>query len=535
MERRIFMLKVILVDDEIQIRNGLKWKVDWEEEGFVIAGEASNGKEALQVIEEVVPDIVLTDVRMPVMDGMQLVKVLSDANPDIKVIVLSGYADFEYVRSSLVEGVKDYLLKPVDPEELTTALRKSKAEVEAEKQRRMETDRMNQFHAEEMREQYLLHLVKDEWAGMNIAEERLSQLNLDVLGDDAVVQFITAEIRSREHEQVRELFLPFKMLCRELSYEHEGIMSFYDTSYPNMLHFLCHQNSEGNQVAIFVQELQKSVSTYLNLETVIGLGKVVRGLSQLKNGYISSLLSWSQSSADVTSQLIDGTTNKDTVEFTEDSEWKLSNSLEHGDFETFKVSLLTTFAECDRQSVMSYSFAASRVLFMLGSMARKYDQYTDDLKKKMWNCQLGIWELTSRERVKGELLELARMIAEKVNETRHSSNGIAIVENVRQYMDRHYTNEISLTSLADQFHINSAYLSEMFKELVGQNFSDYLVRLRMDKARSLLMDEQLKIIEIAHLVGYSNSGYFSTVFKKRFGQKPLDYRKSMKVDKGEVR
>lgn len=530
------MLKVILVDDEIQIRRGLKWKVDWEEEGFVIAGEASNGKEALQVIEEVMPDLVLTDVRMPVLDGMQLVKALSGKYPDIKVIVLSGYSDFEYVRSSLVEGVKDYLLKPVDPEELTAALRKSRGEVEAEKQRRMETVRMNQFHAEEMREQYLLHLVKDEWAGKNISGERLSQLKLDVLaGEDTVVQFITVEIRSSDPEQVRDLFLPFKMLCRELSYEHEGIMSFYDTSYQNMIHFLCLQNSGGNSIHTFVHELQRNVSIYLNVETVIGVGKVVMGLSQLKNGYISSLLSWSQSSADATSQFIDGTTSKQTVEFTDDVEWKLSNSMEQGDYETFKKHLLTTLAECDRQSVMSYSFAASRVLFMLGSMARKYDLYTDDLKKKMWNCQLGIWELTSRERVKGELLELARMIADKVSETRHSSNGIAIVENVRRYMDKHYTNEISLSSLADQFHINSAYLSEMFKELVGQNFSDYLVNLRMDKARSLLMDEQLKIIEIAHLVGYSNSGYFSTVFKKRFGQKPLDYRKSMTADKGEAR
>ncbi|PFG07725.1 response regulator [Bacillus sp. es.034] len=530
------MLKVILVDDEIQIRRGLKWKVDWEEEGFVIAGEASNGKEALQVIEEVMPDLVLTDVRMPVLDGMQLVKALSGKYPEIKVIVLSGYADFEYVRSSLVEGVKDYLLKPVDPEELTAALRKSKGEIEAEKQRRVESDRMNQFHAEEMREQYLLHLVKDEWAEKNISRERLSQLKLDVLvGEDAVVHFITVEIRSSDSEQVRDLFLPFKMLCRELSYEHEGIMSFYDASYPNMIHFLCHHHSGGDQVPHFVKELQKNVSAYLNLETVIGLGKVVRGLSQLKNGYISALLSWSQSSADVMSQLIDGTSSKQTAEFTEDAEWKLSNSMEQGDFESFKKHLLTTLAECDRQSVMSYSFAASRVLFMLGSMARKYDLYTDDLKKKMWNCQLGIWELTSRDRVKGELLDLARVIAEKVSETRHSSNGIAIVENVRRYMDRHYTNEISLTSLADQFHINSAYLSEMFKELVGQNFSDYLVNLRMEKARSLLMDEQLKVIEIAHLVGYSNSGYFSTVFKKRFGQKPLDYRKSMTEDKGEAR
>ncbi|MGM0751608.1 MAG: response regulator transcription factor [Bacillota bacterium] len=534
------MLKVILVDDEIQIRKGLKWKVNWEEEGFDIVGEASNGKEALKVVEEEKPDLVLTDVRMPVMDGIQLVKMLSAEQPDIKVIVLSGYADFEYVRSSLVEGVKDYLLKPVDPEELSAALRKSRNEIEAEKKRRIETDRMTQLihhHAEEMREQYLLHLVKDEWAELNITGERLRQLKLDELvGEEAVVQFITVEIRSGDREQVRELFLPFRMLCRELSYEHEGVLSFYDTSYPNMIHFLCHHRSGENQARPFVNELQRSVSTYLNLETVIGLGKEVRGLPQLKNGYISALLSWSQSSADARSQLVDGTTNKQTIELTEEAEWKLSNSMEQGEYDTFKKLLLMTLAECDQQSMMSYSFVANRVLFMLGSMARKYDLYSDDMKKMMWNCQLSIWELTSRDRVKEHLLKAARSITEKVSETRRSSNGTAIVENVRQYMDRHYANEISLTSLADQFHINSAYLSEMFKEQVGQNFSDYLVDLRMDKARSLLKDEQLKIIEIAHLVGYSNSGYFSTVFKKRFGQKPLDYRKSMIADReGESR
>ncbi|UOK57428.1 response regulator [Bacillus sp. OVS6] len=127
------MMKVIIADDEIQVRRGLKMKAKWEEEGFQIAGEASNGKEALQLVEEIKADLVITDVRMPVMDGIEFARRCHRKFPHVKVIVLSGYSDFEYVRSSLVEGVKDYLLKPVAPDELAGALRRVKEEIVLEK------------------------------------------------------------------------------------------------------------------------------------------------------------------------------------------------------------------------------------------------------------------------------------------------------------------------------------------------------------------------------------------------------------------
>ena len=120
----IYMMKVIITDDEIQIRKGLRMKVDWEEEGFQIAGEASNGKEALELLRNMDIDLVITDMRMPIMDGIELAKRCQQEFPTVKVIVLSGYSDFEYVRGSMKEGVKDYLLKPVAPDELVEALQK---------------------------------------------------------------------------------------------------------------------------------------------------------------------------------------------------------------------------------------------------------------------------------------------------------------------------------------------------------------------------------------------------------------------------
>ncbi|MGM0874732.1 MAG: response regulator transcription factor [Bacillota bacterium] len=531
------MMKVIITDDEIQIRKGLRMKVEWEEEGFQIVEEASNGQETLDLLKMIEVDVVITDVRMPIMDGIEFVKRCHQEHPNVKVIVLSGYSDFDYVRSSMIEGVKDYLLKPVAPDELVEALRRIRSEIKEEKRKQIESDQMSrlvQNQLEEMREQYLLHLVKEEWSELNMAIERLQQLQLDDFANENVqVQFITVEIRGSEHNPntVKELWLPFRMLCREIAQEHTGSYSFYDASYANMIHFIRRIDSEQFiHTSKFIKVVQQHVKEYMNLETVIGIGKVVTGLTEFKTGYISALLSWSQSQLGSQSQVIDATVTKEIFEFSSDFEKKLINAIENVNHDAFKNNIYSILGGTNNQSIMSFSFVANRVLFLLGSLARKYDIDTIEINKTIWNCQQSIWELNSQGRVIEQLIHLAHSIIEKVNEARCSSNGTAIVENVRRYLDKHYASEISLTTLSEQFHINSAYLSEIFKNNIGQNFSDYLINLRMENAQAFLKDKQLKIIDVAHLVGFSNSGYFSTVFKKHFGQTPVEFRKSLNLN-----
>ncbi|MEH7504007.1 response regulator [Neobacillus drentensis] len=527
-------MKVIIADDEIQIRKGLRMKVDWEEEGFQIVGEASNGKEALELLGKMDIDLVLTDMRMPIMDGLELAKRCQHEFPKVKVIVLSGYSDFELVRGSMKEGVKDYLLKPVAPDELVEALQKVGKEIETERQKQVETTQMRHLvltQLQEVQEQYLLYLVKEEWLQLNLVIERLRQLQLEELvNDNAVVQFVTVEIRERfgNPNRLKELWLPFQMLCKEISKEHEGTYSFYDPSYANMVHFLRRIDlGSVNNSSCLVDSVQRNVKKLLNLETVIGIGNVVTGLANFKTGYISSLLAWSQSQLGSQSQVIDAEIIKEEAfEFSPDFERKLTNAIENVHFEAFRENVDSFFRGNGNQSILSFSFAANRVLFLLGSLAKKYDIETKDIQKKIWNCQQSIWELNSQSKVFENLLQLAQLIIEKVRLARFS-NGKVIVDSVRHYLDRHYASEISLTLLSELFHINSAHLSETFKNYVGQNFSDYLVNLRMDKAQQFLRDRQLKIIDVANLVGFSNSGYFSTVFKKHVGQTPVEFRNTL--------
>lgn len=216
------MLKVIITDDEIQIRKGLRMKVNWKEEGFQIVGEASNGVEALELLRYLNIDLVITDMRMPIMDGIELAKRCQQEFPNVRVVVLSGYSDFEYVRGSLKEGVKDYLLKPVAPDELIEVLSKIRKEVEEEKRIQAESARLRRLvhsQLQEVQEQYLLYLVKEEWPELNMVTERLRQLQLeDLVNEEGEVQFVTVEIREKEYNpnRLKELWLPFRCYVKKL-------------------------------------------------------------------------------------------------------------------------------------------------------------------------------------------------------------------------------------------------------------------------------------------------------------------------------
>jgi two-component system response regulator YesN len=251
--------------------------------------------------------VVITDMRMPIMDGVELAKRCHAEFPHIKVVVLSGYSDFEYVKNSMKQGVKDYLLKPVAPDELVETLRKIRKEVEEEKRKKVEIAQMNRLvhsHLQEVQEQYILHLAKEERLQLSIVRERLQQLQLEELADEnKKVQFLTVEIRE-VHGQIRleELRIPFQLLCKEIAQEQAGTYVFTDPSYTNMVQFLQLNPASTSEL---VERIQQSVKTLLKLETVIGIGTVVNGLTEFRTGYISSLLAWSQSQLGSKSQIMD--------------------------------------------------------------------------------------------------------------------------------------------------------------------------------------------------------------------------------------
>ncbi|OAS21829.1 response regulator transcription factor [Paenibacillus oryzisoli] len=530
------MYRIMLIDDEVGVRNSIKAKIDWKSAGFEITQEAANGLDALQLLEAYpLPDVIITDVRMPQMDGIAFVSACKEKYPALRIIVLSGYSDFEYMKAAIQLGVKDYLLKPVVRSELTALLGKLAAELEEDRNRLREQGQeeiKNHQQLGLMQEQLIWQLVKDEWFSVSTMKERMEQLQLSALAvDDVHVQFVTVEMRIPPgrlddwSERKDLLYLAFQMLCRESAQKWEHIYPFYAMSHPAMIHFVIRvQIAEHDRfLAEFVRKLKRDIQNYLKVDSVLGIGEPINGLRQLKNGYASSMLAWSQSTIHSDKAGLDRNMLAMTHSFSPEMERKLMQSIENLDMPAFTKQLQAIFS-ADRDTPMFvFTFLALRMILLFNAIAKKFELGDASLQSYLWNCQMSVRDYSSREQVLDQLHDMARLVMEEVRKTRFSS-GQQMMEAIRNYVDENFSYELTLASLANMFHLNETYLSGLFKQSVGVTFSDYITRLRLNRAADLLKESELKLTDIATLVGYSSSSYFSTAFKKFYGKGPKEYR-----------
>ncbi|CAM4087455.1 response regulator [Paenibacillus alkaliterrae] len=531
------MYSIIIVDDEAGVRNSIKAKIDWNAAGFQIEAEASNGEEALKLLSgRRLPDVLITDIRMPQMDGIGLIKACKQLYPALRIVVLSGYSDYAYMQAAIQAGVKDYLLKPVGRKELTALLEKLSAEIAADQtdeqaQRTERLQREQQLIA--LQEQMLLRLVKEEFFSLLAMKERLEQLQLSAFVNESLpVRFITVEMRvppgrlEDEREHIDLLHMAFQMLCRESAGSHRQVYPFYDASHPSMMHFLVHALEERDETDFadsFIRQIRHQIRYYLKLDCVIGAGEAVSGLRQFKNGYSSSMLSWSRSTIHGTNTAGERQVHDLIAAFSPEMERQLVVSVENGDYKAYSALMERIVPKHIDYPMFSFTFVASRILLLFHSIAKKYGEGETALQKRLWDCQMTIGDFHSREQILEQLEELARLVMKEALKTR-SSSGQSIVKAIQKYVDDNFAYELTLTSLAGMFHLNETYLSGLFKQHVGVTFSEYVTSLRMKKACELLSHSDLRLTDIAMLVGISSSSYFSTSFKKFYGTSPKEYR-----------
>jgi len=529
------MYKVMLVDDEIGVRNSIRMKIDWEATGFEIVAEASSGKEALQQLSAgSLPDLLISDIRMPLMDGITLIRECRSRYPGIRMVVLSGYSDFEYMKSAIQLGVKDYLLKPVVRSDLIALLARLAEELREEREREQERQRERWTSNQQLQllqEQCLLQLVKDDWYSMSAVKERLVQLQLAPLAaDDWKAQFVMLEMRVpegrlRSGQGTRELLqLAFQLTCKETAASYGGVYPFYDVTHSSMMFFLiARPDAEAAEAcsARFVTELKQNVSRYLRLAAVEGIGEVVEGLRQLKDGYASCMLSWSESTVQREPA---GSRSPDSLRpLPPETERKMIQAVESLDRNAFAKQLEAIFPPGEDMPKFAFTFMALRVILLFDSIAKKFELADASFRSDLWSCQMTIASYPSKEQVLDQIRQLAQRVIEAVRQ-RRATGGQQLIETIRKYVDDNYGYELTLSALAELFHLNETYLSGLFKQHAGINFSDYLTKVRLAKAAELLKENELKLTDIAMLVGYSTSSYFSTSFKKHYGQSPKEYR-----------
>ncbi|MEC0307385.1 response regulator [Paenibacillus lautus] len=541
------MYKVLLVDDEADVREGLVQEIQWGACGFKIEGTAENGREAVELAERLEPDVVITDISMPFQDGLQLASWLREFQPLCKIVILTGYDEFDYARQAITLSVDEYLLKPFSAESFMELLGKIKDKIDMEVAEREDVRQLKEHYRTSLpllRESFLASLLTRKLP-RSIIEEKTRNYGLSLNGGSylaAVMALYPASVdKDKEHTSSTSLrhsgdldLMLHAMLniAKELLDPVSFVSAFmYQDS---IVLLITNDESEDeawfNELQMTLERLLKSILHYLKLPVTIGVGSMVRNLSDLKLSYQGALLALDY-------RLILGAEKvifiddverprPEGVRLDELKEQALIRSLKLGTEEEVTEAISHIFdeligASCTIQDVQVYLL---EVVTAVLRSAKESGIEIEALFGAGFQLHAEIFKFSGLQEAKAWLLDISLTIRKHIASSRQHAYK-DIVEKALQYTREHYgDSELSLQKLCMQLHISTGYFSAVFKREVKMTYVQYLMQLRMETAKELLRSSDLKAFEIAERVGFADPNYFSFCFKKQVGISPKEYR-----------
>jgi two-component system response regulator YesN len=528
-------MKIMIVEDEPILRQGLISKIDWERLNVELAGEASDGFEALDVLEKCQPDIVLTDIRMPGMNGLQFISEARNHYPHLKFVIISGYNDFEYARDAIKYNVKDYLLKPINTLKLHDLLSDLCQELREEKKTAEERSNLEQFSQMfkssdlEAMDYQMTHLISEQGNRLNQLPPILMDWSCYVVGMVKII-YKKRESRFKENEQSLGRFAVLNIL-QNLMPPHTDMIMFRHAYNPDEIVIILGFNEKNNLISVIDNLSHKLdwISTYLGLGVSIGIGGIKKVFSHLHFSYM-------EAKKTIRNRLLVGD-GKVFCEQTEPLESLSSFSIlndqsqktfmimleerKYEEFIDYSEQMFRTLAESPNTSYSQFEYLYIEIIHLLKKyMAASTENLSGvDLTEPILDLEdMTTWtDITEKVRQQLNRLEQSQ---QQILE-RSSDN---IVYSVKQYMSNHFGEDLTLQWVADTYFIHPNYFSKRFKKIVGISFNDYLTNIRIERSQFLLMTTSLKIAQIARLVGYGDQNYFCNVFKKSTGLSPSRYR-----------
>lgn len=535
------MIKVFLVEDETIIRESIKNNVNWEANGFEFAGEAPDGEMALPMIEKLHPDIVITDIKMPFMDGLELSDILKKKMPKIQVIILSGYGEFDYAKEAIKIGVTDYLTKPVTGEQLLEALNKVKQKIDKKKQQEEDIKKLQQNvkeHMKNMRYQFFGNLIRGKVSVSKLMEEG-NDLGIDLMAP--AYNFMLLKIFSKDGQDTgneHDFRAQEDAIVEEVSSKFKNIIVFHRVTEGYILMIKAKDTDDTIQVAKqYIESLREHMKEEKELKWFAGIGHAVERLHSLSESYDSGSKAFAyqyQSSGNETvfydeldEEKIEKTENLQQVDFTKVNSESLEEFLKNGkeeevplfvaDFiKTLGKSNMDSFVFC-QYMLINIQVSAMKFVEKMGIEKEDIDHAFKDYKQQIAAVSTGE---KAAEYIEEFVVQVIRMRNNKSGK-KHSS----LITEAKEYIANNYQNEtLSLRDVADQVGLSSSHFSTTFKQETGNSFVEFLTSVRMDKAKEMLCFTDMKASQISYEIGYKDPHYFSYLFKKTQGCTPSEYR-----------
>ncbi len=524
------LYRFILVDDEEEVRQAIIKKLDWNAIGFEVVGEAANGEEALELCEQLRPDVVMTDIRMPFMDGLTFCRRVKQLLPGIKTAIFSGFDDFQYAKEAIKLEVEEYILKPINAQELEEVFKRIKASLDAEFARSRNLERMRKYYEESlpmMRQQLLLSLLEGHIEAGRISD-RLREFELDIEAEEYCVAVLVLS----EEEAGAE--------TRMLTYSLQGVVAetlsqdipckIIQSLERLVLLFSLRKGVEIRTLTARLAPLFPAAKKLLGLELSIGLGHKCTELYDISRSYFEALDATSYQSYVGPGQCIYiGDINPVTPESDFSGSRYLDEILRQikvGRGEDLEEAFRTLLqdAKMSGLSRMRYQMLQLDLTAELLGLIKEYglEKQTDELHALLLDKTTGqfdtIEKMLSFMQDKCEQLRVILLRERKVFTKK-------LVETARDYITGHFSDsDLSVDTLCSILSVSPAYFSTIFKKETGDSFVGYLTRVRIEKAIEYLCETDDKTYVIAEKVGYLDPNYFSYVFKKKTGTTPSKYR-----------
>jgi len=544
------MWKVVIIDDDKNVLQGMKTVIPWEELELEWAGEALNGEEGLELIKSVQPDIIITDIYMPIMNGLEMVEYVQ-AEPSGycgKIIILSGYSDFEYARKALRLGIVDYLNKPITVKSIRSVLENVIQQLDEELKQK------NKHIELEQRLKLYEPFVEKEWlksVTIAAASSQLTNLSMIppayqhwdkqqhiVLG----VEIIPTERLTVSSKDLSLFRFAVSNIINEVCQEHVEDFAYVEL-FSNHLAIILHfaksdKDKEIEQrLRLLARQISSNVEQYLQVNIQIGLGLLKQ--------------SW-QKIADSTEEAFQAINTK-LYKPEQDIPLYIYTHCARSEVSEITYQLRPIhFYQQISEAIKSFNEEkCSKIIDDFCTelseneaiVAKHYVQLGDEvwmiLAYALFEVNVQLEEIIDEQKAKAKLRyvntckQLEAWLSEQMKEICIYKQNID-VDNVKHkrvidylvgYIHEHYNEQITITDLADQIFISRNYLSYLFKKAMGESFNSYLTRVRMEKAKEMILEGKMLIYEIAEHVGYKNVPYFSSQFKKYTGKKPTELYK----------
>lgn len=510
-------MKVLIIDDEPNVRAGIKMLIPWKDCGFEVIGEAEDGQEGLMKILSLQPELVLIDIRMPGLSGLEVVGQARSSGYQGKFIITTGYSDFPCAQKAISLGVSTYLLKPIDEDELLVSVKEVHAQIIEEQEQRKKLDMSKAYiqnslisnlvmgkKLSEVEKRYYREL-EDKCTGYYVIICDLAENNGNL---DGLIEMIRNYLKGR------------------------GLI-YYDILIHEQMVLIVHETAGLIQI---LQELQEKVKTCCKNTLQIAKSEHVESLQDISCGYGQAKMLLSQyflfpEAKIITNSFVNSFHEKKIDMSYRDVCWvvkKLHNLVQVGDEGRICVELNNLKFYFQHEGINEQRIISVCTNILLKVVQQSADTYNElvqslpneeDIIEHFYECKHIDAVMAYME------AELTRLI--QVFNSYAPEN---TMQKIVYYIDNNYGNELKLEYLAELFNYNSSYLGKSFKNYTGKSFNTYLEQLRINKAKELLIQGDMKVYEIGKVVGYKHMDYFYSKFKKYVGVSPLEYKKTMEME-----